>query len=64
MSSPIRTPATSSWISSGQTGVGVGNGGYGVYNGFDPFSPHSGGGLSLSGAASAWQQQGNGGTPM
>lgn len=62
VSSPIRTPASFSWVSSGQTGTSgvVGNGGYG----FDPFSPHSGGtGMSLSGAASAWQQ-GNGGTPM
>jgi hypothetical protein len=57
VSSPIRTPASFSWVSSGSTGIGgVGNGGYG----FEPFSPHSnGGGLSLSGAASAWQQ-GNG----
>ena len=62
VSSPIRTPASFSWVSSGSAGIGgignggVGNGGYG----FEPFSPHSnGGGLSLSGAASAWQQ-GNG----
>lgn len=53
VSSPIRTPASYSWVSSGSTSTaGVGNGGYG----FEPFSHGSGVGMSLSGAASAWQQ--------
>ena len=53
VSSPIRTPASYSWVSSGSTSTaGVGNGGYG----FEPFAHGSGVGMSLSGAASAWQQ--------
>ena len=53
VSSPIRTPASYSWVSSGSTSTaGVGNGCYG----FEPFSHGTGTGLSLSGAASAWQQ--------
>ena len=61
VSSPIRTPASFSWVSSGSVGGAVGNGGYG----FDPFSMGSQpGGLSLNGAASAWGQGGSSGTPM
>jgi len=48
VSSPIRTPASYSWVSSG------GSSGYG----FDPFAGH---GMSLGGAASAWGQGGQGG---
>ena len=47
VSSPIRTPASYSWVSSGGTN------GYG----FDPFAGH---GMSLGGAASAWGQGGGG----
>jgi hypothetical protein len=56
VASPIRTPQSYSWVSSGARSQGgaVGNGGYG----FDPFSPHSGTGLSLGGAASAWSNHG------
>lgn len=51
MSSPIRTPASFSWVSSGPVGVGNGYGG-GGYEGF-------GAGLgSLDGAASAWSAGG------
>ena len=58
VSSPIRTPASYSWVSSGQSNTstsGMGNG-----YAFDPFA---GGSMSLSGAASAWQS-GTSGTPM
>ncbi len=47
VSSPIRTPASYSWVSSGSNGYG-----------FDPFAGH---GMSLGGAASAWGQGGGGG---
>ena len=47
VASPIRTPASYSWVSSG------GSNGYG----FDSFASH---GMSLGGAASAWGQGGGG----